>query len=389
MQSIKIVLILFMSLGFLQAQFSKSLEISSYYDDNLFRSVQAEQDVLTDFMLGLSYQPEKSNIKFNYSGDFFLYQNNDLRDFSVHEIGLSYSLPYSKNSNDMLYFGLDYTLRVNGDDYSYYDYDQLYAFASLHLDLDFMFLTTGYNYRHRSYSNLPELTNDRHYIFTRLNKSFESKTTIILEADLGQKSFSGQEIYSTTTMDDGSGWRGGRNSSSKMTAVNSEDQQVRLNQAVLLARVSQSLHEKVGLYVQYRRQFSFTNETSYINADGYYQDEELFDDPFSYESEGYASQLTWVLPWTMKMQLAGALVSKDYISERAYISAQDSTGSGAVRNDDRSTLNFNITKTWFIKKPWIESLHFNLHYNYIRSESNSYWYDYRNNIFGAGIQWNF
>ena len=41
-----------------QAQFSKSLEISSSYDDNLFRSPEADDDVLTDILLNLSYIPE-------------------------------------------------------------------------------------------------------------------------------------------------------------------------------------------------------------------------------------------------------------------------------------------------------------------------------------------
>ena len=372
-----------------QAQFSKSLEISSSYDDNLFRSPEADDDVLTDILLNLSYIPEESDLNFKYSGNFFLYQDNNVRNFSLHEIGFNYAVPFAGDSHN-LYLGADYTLRVNGDDYNYYDYNQFYAYANIRLDLGALFLTTGYNYRYRSYANLPDLTNEQHYIFAQINKSFETRTTFIIETDLGYKSFAGERTYSSTMMSGGGGrGRGSHSSSTTMSTATSSSTIPSLSQAVLLARVSQSLHEKVGIYLQYRQQFSLTDETNYINADGYYQDEEIFDDPFSYESQGYSSQLTWILPWSMQVRLGGALVSKDYVSEQAFISELDTVAAGGIRQDDRNSFYLNISKILFLNKSWLESLHFNIQYNYIRSESNSYWYNYRNNIIGGSIQWNF
>ncbi|MCD4692526.1 MAG: hypothetical protein K8R79_06415, partial [Calditrichales bacterium] len=139
----------------------------------------------------------------------------------------------------------------------------------------------------------------------------------------------------------------------------------------------------------YRRQISLTDETDFVNADGYYHDEELFDDPFSYESESYSSQLTWMLPWSMKLQAGGAFVSKNYISEQAFTSADDTLGLGGIRLDDRGSYFVNFSKTFYLNKNWLKSLHFNLNYSYIRNESSSYWYDYKNTVLGGGIQWNF
>ena len=162
-----------------------------------------------------------------------------------------------------------------------------------------------------------------------------------------------------------------------------------LSQAILLARVTQSLHDKVGIFVQYRRQFSLTDETSFINSDGYYQDEELFDDPFSYESERYSTQLTWILPWTTILKVGGSSISKNYISEQAYISSEDTLGLGGTRTDDRINYNITVSKTFNLNMNWLKSLHLNLDYSYIQSESNSYWYDYKNAVYGGGLQWNF
>lgn len=373
----------FLLAGILQAQFTKNLEISSYYDDNLFRSPLPVGDLLTDVSIGFNYKPDDSNINYYYNGSWFLYQDNALRNFSSHGIGLDYFTSFGKDDKHNFYFGADGSLRLNGEDYNYYDYNQLFAYTNLRFDLEGFFIKGGYNFRYRSYTNLPDLTNYQNVVFLQANKSFDTRTTLILEADLGHKSFAGQDFLSATS----SGGHGqGRMSASAATTISEIPS---LSQTVLLARITQSLHDKIGLFVQYRQQFSLTDETDFVNADGYYQDEELFDDPFSYESKSYSTQLTWVLPWSMKIKVGGALLSKNYISEQAFTAAEDTLGLGGIRLDDRSNYYINFSKALFINRPWVKSLHFNLDYNYIRNESNSFWYEYKNAVIGGGLQWNF
>jgi hypothetical protein len=378
----KFLVLALLLLGTAQAQLTKSIDITTYYDDNLFRSPQPVTDFLTDFSVGLNYTPEKSDMNYYYGGSWLIYQDNTLRNFSTHSLGFDYSTLFGKKNAHNFYMGADFTLRVNGEEYNYYDYNQLLAYSNVRYDLDGLFIKAGYNFRYRSYSNLPDLTNTRHFVFVQANKSFDTRTTVIVEADLGSKSFGGQELFSGSE-----GGRGmGRMSSSH---TSSTAQTPSLNQAVFLTRITQSLHDKVGIYAQYRKQISLTNETSFINADGYYQDEELFDDPFSYESESFSSQLTWVMPWSMKLKIGGALLSKNYISEQAFTSADDTLGLGGIRLDDRANYYVKFTKTINLKKDWVKSLRFNLDYSYIRNESNSYWYDYKNAVIGGGLQWNF
>jgi len=378
-----IVVLILITCAMAQAQFTKNIEVVSYYDDNLYRSPDPTQDLLTDIGIHLNYRPDDSDMNYYYSGSFFLYQNNPLRNFSLHGIGFSYSNPFGKDEQNNFYLGSEWSRRFNGEEYNYYDYNQLYASTNFRFDLDFMFLKSGYNFRYRNYSILSDLTNYRHYLFVQANKSFETRTSLILEVDLGYKSFAGQEIFTSS----GGGRGNGRMAESHTTTTTSEIPS--MGQAIFLARIAQSLFEKVGIYAQYRKQMSLTESTTYKNLDSYYQDEELFDDPFSYESESVSSQLTWMLPWSMKLQIGGSIISKNYISEQAFSSAEDTLGLGGIRLDDRSSYYLNFSKTFYLNKNWLNSLQFNINYSYIRNESNSYWYDYKNAVFGGGIQWKF
>jgi hypothetical protein len=368
----------------LWAQFASNIEISSYYDDNLYRSPVPTEDLLTSIDLNLSYRLEDSNFRLFYNGNFFLYRDISDQSFSLNGIGLNYFSPLGDEDLHLFYLGLDGTLRINKEEFNYYDYSQLYAYTNLRFDLDFLFLKVGYNFRYRDYSNIPELKNFRHYVFAQVNKSFLTRTTIILETDLGHKSFASQESYLSNDSD---GRGHGYMAEGYITTFTSEIPS--MSQVVFLARITQSLFQKMGLYIQYRTQMSLTDQASYINSDSYFKDEELFDDPFSYEGRGLSSQLTWLMPWAMKVQIGGSLISKNYISEQAYTSAEDTSGLGGARADERSSLYIDFSKTIILNKYWANSIRFSLYYNYTDNQSNSYWYNYKNNVIGGGLEWRF
>jgi len=368
----------------IQAQFTKNLEISSYYDDNLFRSPTPSPDLLTSIEMSLNYRPEDSNLNLYYNGSFLLYRDTYDRNFSLHGIGLSFNHSFGDDDRHTLYLGSNGNLRLNNEDFNYYDYTQIYIYSNIRFDLDILFMKAGYNFRYRNYSNLADLSNSRHYVFLQANKSFASRTTVILEADFGYKSFAGENTYAISS--GGGHWRGNKIEQSQTTMT---EEIPSLKQAIILTQLAQSLHENLGVFIQYRKQISLSDQINYINADGYYQDEELFDDPFSFESSSVSSGLTWILPWSMKIQIGGSFFSKNYITEQAYVSADDSVGLGGGRIDEQKNIYFNFYKTFYIDKNWLRLLKFNIYFSFIDNDSNSYWYRYKNTIFGGGIQWNF
>jgi hypothetical protein len=376
------------------AQFRSTIDISSWHDDNLYRSPEKVEDIVTNFDLQLDFQPEESHVNLYFNGSYLLYNELNTRSFYMNALGFNFVKSIDEDELHTFYLGADWTFRVNNEEFNYYDYHQLYAYSNLSFSLDWFYLRGGFNYRYRNYANIPDLNNHQLYGFMQINKSFETRTTFIVEADLGYKTFAGENFTTYTSSGTGSDGQGrGRmaetGSTTYMTTTTTANEIPSLSQAVLLARIAQSLHTKMGIYAQYRKQISLTDETSYVNSDDYYQDEELFDDPFSYESETYSSQLTWMLPWQMKIQVGGAIATKNYISEIAYESIDDTTGLAGVRADDQNRYYINFTKTFYLNKNWINTLQFNLNYNYIRNESNSYWYEYENAVISSSIQLTF
>ena len=370
------------------AQITPSIDISSWYDDNLYRSPEKVEDIVTNFDLQLDLQQDKSGANLYLNGSYLLYNTISARNFYINALGFNLIKSIDTDEVHTFYLGADWTFRLNNAEFNYYDYNQIYAYANLSFNLDWFYLRGGYSYRYRNYANVPDLTNNQHYGFLQLNKSFETRTTIIMETDIGYKSFAGQNIttYDRTSTSGGKGHGQMSDSATTINTITIASEIPSLSQAVLLTRIAQSLHTKVGIYVQYRKQISLTDETSYVNSDDYYQDEELFDDPFSYESETYSSQLTWMLPWQMKIKLGGAIIAKNYVSEIAYESIDDTTGLAGIRSDDQNSYYFNFTKTFPFNKKWINALQFNFNYNYIRNESNSYWYNYENAVVSGNIR---
>ena len=389
MQRTLSLLLVFLLTQWAFAQLSTKVEFNSYADDNLFRSPQPISDILNNAGIKIDYQLNDSDFKFYYAGNFFFYRDYSERNFVLQSLGLNAFHAFGSDKQHGFYYGADFALRINGQQYDYYNYNQLYAYANFNFDLNFLFFKTGYNFRYRGYSNLSDLTNYRHYLFAQVNKSFPTKTTIILEADWGRKAFSGSVLSPAPVADEGGMWGHGHGRRWQETPLPSQLSVPSMSHVVLLARVAQSLHPKVGVYVQYRKQISLTSQTDYINSSGYYQDEELFDDPFSYESDGISSQLTWVLPWQAKLQIGGGALQKNYVSEQAFLSQSDTVGLGGLRKDTNRNFFVLFKKTFYFNKRFMDALEFNVNYNYIYNKSNSYWYDYRNSIVGGGISWQF
>lgn len=379
MKKLFLFIIMFLSgSGMLWAQLTKTVEVNSYLDDNLYRSPEPVSDVLTNLYLGLSYQPEKSNVNYYYEANMFLYSTAADRNFHMHSLGFEYYNALGKNDKTEFYTGASWAMRFDNEEYNYYDYSQLNAYLNFKFNLDFFNLKSGYNFRYREYDQIMELSNFQNQLFVQANKTLPTKTSLILRADLGFKSFQNMDYTSST----------GRGRGMYVTETGNS-QIPSSQQAVLMGRIAQSFHDKLGLYVQYRQQFSFSDQSVVSASDGYFQDEELFDDPFSYESTDYSTQLSWIAPGNIKFQTAVGKLNKSYVSEQAFISAEDSIGLGGSRVDDRNYLNISLSKSFRFNDSWLNLMSIDLNYSYIKNSSNSYWYDYKNSMIGAGIQFGF
>jgi len=365
-----------------QSQFGVSFDYSASLDDNIYLSREKNGDLINDLDLNLHYTFKDTATTLYYNVDYLAYSRNKGRNLLLNKAGIRYAQDFGKQEQHWVYLGSYFMQRDNTDDYYYYDYQQAYAYANFRFRLNRTFFKTGYNFRYRRYKNFMELTNYQHYVFLQMSRSFQTRTTLLMEADWGYKSFNTLSV--ATPVENGSGNGPGGSISYNIT----EEQIPSMSHLIVLFRVAQSLHDRVGLYVQYRGQYSL-NDESWINNESFYQDEELFDDPFSYTSNGLSSRLTIILPRSLNIRTGWGIMHKDYISELSYTSAEDYPASGDLRQDLRNNLYLRVSKTWYLKPQWIKSINPYLNYSYISNQSNSYWYDYNYHYLTLGMKFRF
>ena len=104
MHKMKFILLgLFITSQFIFAQLSMDISTSSYLDDNIYNSPYAEQDFLSDYSLYLSYMPKDFSINSYYDGSYTTYNENAVRNYQNHKLGIYYSDPFGKELQNAAY----------------------------------------------------------------------------------------------------------------------------------------------------------------------------------------------------------------------------------------------------------------------------------------------
>jgi hypothetical protein len=382
----RIYLVFLISIGIAQAQMSTGISFSSFWDDNVFRSPLAQSELLNDIGLNFSYVPEDN--RFTYQGglSYLSYLENNTRNFSTLDAAVRLQLPINHKKTDFIFSGLELSSRLNSPEYDYYNFTQLHLYFNLNRMMSGFLLRSGLSYRYRSYSQLPDLTNSTYTLFTQINRSFPTRTSVFFEADLGYKEFAGIMVFDSTLT---SGGGPGRGQYSSGSYSNAGEFVPSMTQIVLLGRIAQSLSDQVGIYFQYRWQRIVNTQSEYQNQSDFYQDEEIFDDPFSYHAQTYSSRLTLLLPLKIQLFINGSFSRKDYHHEYAWLSATDSLTSGGLRQDDVTIFNPVLSRTFQLKNKNLDSVNLEIEYYFRKNESNSYWYNYDNNVVLSTLSLNF
>lgn len=364
--------------GALGAQIYPGAAFSVMSSDNIFKGPDPVFDYMYLVSVSLDYLPEKSGFSFFYNGDFDFYRTYNDRNSSYHGLGLNYFSKIGRDKKNNFYLGTDFQMRINDEVYEVYDYSQFYLYGNFKFNFEALTLKTGYNFRFRNYTNYTDLSHSRHIFFVQLARTFQTKTTLKIEADFGYKKYANSEVYKPGT---GTGGR----SRPGYTVVESNP----LTNFVIMGRAAQSIIDDVGLSAYYRQQFSLSKEGQTFNSDITNQDSELFDDPFSYESVEYGTTLKIILPWRINLDLNYGRAEKNYITENAYISDVDSIGLGGLREDDYQNFSVSIDKSFLLEASWLYSLNIYFDFHLLDNASNSYWYNYREKFYQVGVSFNF
>lgn len=364
-----VIFILFVSRPSL-AQWNFSLSTSQEYSDNPFHYPDEESAYISSYNLGIEREVESFGL--GYYGNYSAFSNVQDRNFYWHQFGFW-------NASDVFMFGLYAEQRLNQTEYEYFDYTNYNLYMKHKTNLNGLNILSQGSITLTNYSTLTDLNNWLASVSTMINKSFETKTTLIGGIVLNYKSYYTTNLDTTQTIGTGR-W------SSSTTSSNS----AYTSQFNYYARVAQSLSSSTGLAIQYTGRNIIAGTAKSVRELEYaYGDEsQYFDDPISYEGYTLSAQLTQILPLEILLRASYNFNYKEYPSQGIFIDTEI-VDDGIIRLDEQQVINLSATKSISLSENNDNELILSLGYQSILNSSNSYWYDYKSNSIHFGIDFQF
>ncbi|MBR9978428.1 MAG: DUF560 domain-containing protein [Bacteroidetes bacterium] len=428
------------------AQWLGTVSIESGYDDNIFRNYTAAEASATDLTLEYGYFPDHGIWAINYTGAMTTFSQYPDRLYSTQTLGSSWVHKYGENKAASLSALAIASARFGKELYSIYDYRQMLASVSIKQPVaGDIPLLVSYRARYRSYPEFGELSYLEHFASVGSMVFFETRTSIRMQADLGFKNYlrtapgNGSNIMQPGSTPlppakidtdgrvtdgqpadgidgmrtfsgggggngNGGGWNeGGVNGrgAGRMSLGNRGPgagmdgsveyllyEEPSTSQLSTWINIGQGITDHTGVSLRYLRRWNLTDRgRAFVGgAVDFIGEEELFDDPYSYESDEVSLTLTQVLPWSMRLRLGAFYMDKTY----GYPATFDYEDPSAVdRSDERLGGWIGVSKS--LAGDWLafSGLNLSLGYVWLRNKSNTSYYDYSSNAVNFGISTDF
>ncbi len=385
-------------------------------DDNIFRNYSGQGDMVFMPYAQLGYGSaisDFSSLRFGYSGDFYFFNEMSHRDFSVHAGDFSYSRLWPE-SNTLLSLGASVESRLNPSDYSYYNYTTGGVFGSFKYYLrDDLMLLARYNLIGKKFKEFEEFNFAEQVFDLRIRHFLPSRTTLSVNAAYYNKSYTSDvETLDSTfvSADDitsggfpgpmgqrGRGW-GMANRLEQFLPEDfegfyrygvSSERFEGTSQLKLGASVAQNIAEGTGLMLAYTARINPHSRNRYLTnlGESVLNNEELFDDHYSYNGHEAKVQLRQMLPGQSMLTLLFTVRSRKYSGRPAYDLLGSPLTSGASRLDEALLFTAQYSKS--ITAGWLgalESLDVVFQGGAGRNSSNDEYYNYKSVWFSMGVE---
>ncbi len=335
------------------AQWNFKLATSQSQSDNPLYSPIPISSMISSFELGI--ERDFNSIGIGYYGNYSIFHNINERNYFWHQFG-------AWHSTENIITGLYLEQRSNTSDYEYYDYTNYNAYIKHQLLLDEINLFSNAAISLTDYSYLNDLDNLLMNVGFILNKSFETKTTLIGGLSYNYKNYFSTDLNDFDLVGD---------------SLRTSDSKAYTSQLNYFGRIAQSLTETTGLAAFYSSQNIIGGTANYIrNLEYVYGDEsQYFDDPISYEGHTIGVQLTQMLPEQIMFRALYSIEEKDYPSQGIYLDFEtfDET---IIRHDKQTNLALSLTKYFYLGEEMQNSIMLSLSFKSTDNNSNSYWYKF-------------
>lgn len=365
------ILIGFLFASTLHAQFRVSSDFTAMYDDNINNSSLRTEDRIGQLSLTAAYEWDKeyTTTQFSYEGNLSYFTRVLDRTFHDHTVAIKQSRLLGRQGSTDLTLGSSYGLRANRETYSFYDHRQLSFFGNLKFRVaENVTGKTGYTFRTLTFSQLPDFNYFEHFGFAQASLALPTKTTIILEGDLGWKVYESSNIDTT-----GVAVMGGRRNRQTDASTPS------VTQLIGVLRVGQSISDMTGISLTATYLLNVQKENRYLSSSyGIVTDDELFDDHYAYEGPHGNIMLSHLVSENLVLRLSGGVHAKLYSDRPAFNLAGMQIAD--QRNDTRRYVT--LLAEWYV-----EALDITMsgQYDSIFNSSNDEYYHYTNNAFTLSL----
>lgn len=354
-----LLLLIFSSVQ-LKAQLSFYTGLDGYLDDNIYNNYLGVSDMINSFSLGTSLDFESSQNDFGvyYDGNLTLFSENTFKSSNTHKLGLVNSFYFS--AVNPLTIGANYSFRNYDNGYDVYDWKQISFYANYRqYTFDNDFVLAGYIFNRIDYPNLETFSYNEHRGFIKYKALFNSKTSLLLGIEGNYKDYIQKFKQSST-----------------------------INNAIQLSsfvQIAQSLGESTGLslFAQVRKNIKDGNRSANWN-DYIYYEEEMLNDRYSHDGYDGGVKLTQML--TPSLILSGYVnyAKRNYTN----LPAADLEGNDFeyTREDDNFKYGLQLEASL---GSILSGLYGDLNWDYVRNTSNDEFYNYSNQVFSAGFEFNF
>jgi len=346
-----------------KAQWGFSFSVENEYNSNPFISPQPFNSLISTLNFGL--QNELSSFSAGYYGNYVNINSASERNFYWHQFALWKDFESSS-------LGIYAEQRINKTDFEYYNYTNYTAYYRTLLNLGDFFVSFTPNVSITKYSSIPILDNFKASLGSFINRSFETGTTFILGGSLNFKKY----LSPTQT--------------ETVFYINEENRLVRetfidnnissITQLVSYLRTAQSITPTTGLAIQFTNRIIFNKvDNSLKDLNMIYGDEsEIFDDPLNYEGNSIAFELTQILFDDLYLR-GGYYINKKYYPSQGTYDQLFNYDTELMRSDTQRIFALSFKKNFTIESFGDIVFYSILNFNFVKNESNSYWFNYNGN----------
>lgn len=357
------------------AQMDLSVTYYLIKDNNSFRNRSLYDEWINTFSFyaGRTFKGDASMLRMYYTGDYSTFSNYTDRQNGSHKLG--FALTPIMDNKKILTLGSSAQLRRNKGDYIYYNKDEYVFYALFRYEPRLTdSYTFGLNIEKNKFREFTAIDNLEYRFWGRYQKFFKSRLSLSGEVGFGVKDYVNQSKpeffgYSPGMM----------------------GMEPRFVEESVLARlfsasfnIGKSITSRTGMNIRCGGQWYIGDPIeAYEEGIYYYTENDLYDDPYSYENKYAGINLTRLMGLGFQGKIGAEYHHKDYRGTPAL--DMDGNMVGDFRKDERINYSFMLTKTLYTGWKLPNTIDLFGRFLIRSNASNDPYYDYSDNIGMVGI----